>query len=112
MVIALELAFEWRQLRDLCTKSALAERKLGKRIAEKLHARLADMRSATTATELLVGGPKEIEADQMAIELGDGARIVFCANHQDVPRYKKGNVNWSKVTRIKIARIEAADDNL
>lgn len=111
MVMSLELAFESIQLRELCTKAALAERKLGKKLAEKLHARLADMRSATMTSELVVGTPKEIEADQMTIELGGSARIVFCANHQEIPRYKKGNVNWSKVTRIKITRIEVADDN-
>lgn len=106
MVTLLELAFESRQLRDLCTKAAIAQRELGKALSEKLQARLADMRSAQAATELVVGRPTEIESGRMALELTEGRQIVFRTNHQEVPRYKDGRVNWSKVTRIKIEGIE------
>jgi hypothetical protein len=38
--------------------------------------------------------------------LCDGYRIVFCANHNSIPTLKPNRVDWSKVSRVKILRIE------
>lgn len=78
-------------------------------MAEILKHRLADLRAATSVKDLVAGQPRELDgADRhhMAIELCDGLRLIFCANHSINPITETGDVDWSRVSRIKILRIE------
>lgn len=108
--MALELAFAEKQLRKLCENDAIARRKLGIKVAEKLKRRLADLRAATCVNDLVAGKPRELEGDcqnQMAVDLCDGYNIVFCANHNAAPLLKSGAIDWARVSRVKILRIES-----
>jgi hypothetical protein len=42
----------------------------------------------------------------MVVDLGDGYRLVFSANHPRNPLKADGTVDWSKVSRVKILGIE------
>ena len=78
-------------------------------MADKLRRRLADLRAAKTVKDLVAGRPRELDRfDQqhIGIELCEGYRIVFCVNHNSVPMLKSNRVDWSKVSRVKILRIE------
>lgn len=111
--MALELAFAEKSLRQLCENEAIAQRKLGVSVAEKLKRRLADMRAATSVKDLVVGAPRELEGacqHQIAVDLCDGYRIVFCANHNNVPFLESGAIDWTQVSRVKILRIECNHD--
>ena len=103
-----EIAFDSIALRTICESEAHAKTTLGLRVAEVLKHRLADIRAATSIDDLIAGKPHLInEIDQhMAIDLSDGYRIVICANHLKNPIMKSGRLNWSKVSRVKILRIE------
>lgn len=81
---------------------------LGTRVAEVLKRRLADIRAATSGEDLVAGRPRELEGtDQhMVVDLCDGRRIVFCANHPKNPMTKSGDLDWARVSRVKILRIE------
>jgi hypothetical protein len=57
---ALELAFESKALLTLCESESRACSELGADVAESLKHRLADLRAARTATDLLVGRPRTI----------------------------------------------------
>jgi len=110
IVTALELAFAKKSLRQLCESEAKAKRDLGVRIASTLKRRLADMRAATSVKDLVAGQPRELEGTHrlhIAVNLCDGSRIVFCANHNATPMLESGGVDWSRVSRIKILRIES-----
>lgn len=112
-VTALELAFATKSLRQLCESEAIAQRELGFSVAEKLKRRLADLRAATCVKELIAGRPRELESAlrrHISLNLGGGSRLIFCANHNTVPVLKSGGINWAKVQRIKIQRIEREDD--
>jgi proteic killer suppression protein len=77
-------------------------------MAEKLKHRLADLEAATCVTDLVAGRPRQLEGGQngqFAVDLGQDSSIVFCANHNAIPLFKSGAVNWSKVSRVKILRI-------
>ena len=105
----LELAFETKSLRRLCESEARAKRDLGSNVADKLKNRLADMRAIACAKDLVVGHPRELDGPrvgQMAVDLSQGYRITFCANHPTVPRLGTGDVDWSRVRRIKVLAIE------
>jgi len=103
----LELAFAEKSLRQVCTSRISASRKLGEKTAEKLARRLADLRACDSVGEIVVGKPQEIKSTppgEFAIELGQRSRLIFSANHNDVPTVS-GKVDWSKVSRIKILRL-------
>lgn len=105
----MELAFDSKSLRTICENEAHAKRELGAKIAENLKHRLADLRAATSVKDLVVGWPRELDGvdrQHVALELCDGHRIVFSANHANNPMTAADDVDWPKVSRIKILRIE------
>lgn len=108
----MELAFETKELRDICEHEARAKQELGKQVAEKLKHRLADMISARTVTDLVAGELHEVDGAHprnMAVKISEGVRLVFSANHNEMPLSRPGAVDWSKVRRIKLVRIEDND---
>jgi plasmid maintenance system killer protein len=110
---ALELAFDKKLLRQLCENETRAKRDLGVRVAEKLKRRLADLRAAKCVKDLVAGRPRELDGDRcrhIAVDLCEGCRIVFCANHNTIPELGSGDVDWSKVSRVKIIEIENDHD--
>ncbi len=112
MMTALELAFSTKSLRQLCESGAKAKRVLGFSVALKLRRRLADMRAATCVKDLVAGQPRELENPgrrNIVVGLCKGFRIVFCANHNVVPVLNSGGVDWAKVSRVKILRVESDD---
>lgn len=101
----MEINFKNKKLKDLCEQEKLAQRKLGTQMAQKLKARLADLRAASVATEHCAGQPHPLEGDragQFALSLVEPQRLVFEPDHDPVPRLKDGGIDWSQVTRICI----------
>ena len=107
------IAFSTKELRSLCECRAKAERKFGITVAKELRARLADLLEAESVCELPAGQPREIEGtphNNYSVTLCDGYRMVFCVNHSKVPVLKTGRVDWEKVSRIKVQKIEICND--
>lgn len=99
----MEIAFEDILLREMCEDYNIAIVHLGTDISQKLKNRLADLRAATFITDLILGNPHLIEnTDLYRIDLTSECYITFCANH---PKNKTTQVNWSKVRKIKLLRI-------
>ncbi len=106
----MELAFAKKSLRQICESEAKAKRDLGIKMAELLKRRLADLRAATSVKDLVAGRPRELEGARrrhIAVDLCVGSRMVFCANHNTIPMLGSGGVDWSRVSRVKILRIES-----
>jgi len=104
----LELAFESRELRDVCENDAEAKRQFGHSVAEMLRHRLADLDAAISPKDLLVGQPRPgTDAETMVIDLCEGHRLVFTANHPNNPTTPTGELDWTRVGRIRILRIES-----
>ncbi len=106
IIIELELSFVNKALRELCESSVKANRELGIDVANELRRRVADLRAATSVRDLLIGAPREIQEDQIALDLGPSFQITFCANHNTAPKLESGAIDWSKVARVKILGIE------
>jgi proteic killer suppression protein len=103
------LAFETLALRTLCECQSKAECALGIKPAARLRERLADIRAAEAVTDLVAGRPREIEGGRhrhYAVDLANGYRLVFCANHVRIPVIEMDRVDWSRVTRVKLLKIE------
>jgi proteic killer suppression protein len=106
-------AFSTKAIRSLCECQAKAERELGLKAAKKLRERLADIRAASNVTDLVAGHPREIDGGRLpnyAINLADGYRMLLCANHNEIPLTKTAQVDWSKVSRVRIHKIEVAHE--
>ena len=109
IVAALELAFATKGLRQTCESQLKAERELGMKVAEKLRARLADLRAARTIEDVIAGKPEARPDGHVTLELADGVCALFSANHVTNPVTKSGEINWQKINRLKLVRIERPD---
>ena len=107
----MELAFATKSLRQLCESQTVADRDLGPQVAEKLRARLADLVAAANIGELVTGGPPAPRSRLLTLNLSAGFSLVLSPNHNKTP-FLKGTraVDWSKVSRVKIVKLEASDD--
>jgi hypothetical protein len=106
----LELAFHSKALRTICEMEFQADLEFGAAVARVLRHRLADLRAARSAMDLVAGRPRaldEPDGDCMVVDLCDGRRIVFAANHTNNPMTEANHVDWARVNRVKILRIEA-----
>jgi len=104
--------FATKSLRQLCESKTEANRHLGVTVAEKLSRRLSDLRAATSVKDLIAGRPRELRGARqpcLVVGLCEGSRLVFGPNHNVMPRLESGYVDWSKVSRVKILRIERDD---
>jgi hypothetical protein len=103
--MALELAFATKALRDICESRTTAKEKLGLKVADALQRRLSDFQSIDTFDELPFTKPKK-NSNNVAFDLPDGWRLVVTGGHGENPTLPDGKIDWTKVTRLKIVRIE------
>lgn len=102
------LSFATKQLREICISEKVATRKYGKAVADGLRKRLADFRAAQVVKDLVAGNPCQnaAEGHEFKVDLPKGGRLIFTSSHTSQPIPTGGTINWSKVSRIKILRIE------
>jgi toxin HigB-1 len=105
----MQLAFATKSLREICESAEKAKRELGSKVSDKLKHRLADLRAAISVHDLVAGHPRKLDETyqrKIVMQLGAGYRLVFCANHAVLPKLESGKIDWSKVSRVKLLRIE------
>jgi hypothetical protein len=107
----LELAFSSKEFRGLCENDAAAKQEFGIALSDALRRRLADLDAAPSLADLpskpipLPGGDGRL----MSLTLTQGTRLIISANHPKNPTLSDGGVDWEKVSRIQIVRIEATN---
>lgn len=104
----LVLAFDSLWLRAVCEDTDKADSDLGAVVARTLRNRLADLSAASSPMDLIAGSPRVIkdgDLEYMVITLHDGFRIEFVPNHVNNPRDGANQIDWAKVSRIKIIGI-------
>jgi hypothetical protein len=95
-------------LRTVCEKEAQAKHELGDTVAEFLKHRLSDLRAAKSVKDLVAGRPRiGDDKSHMVVDLGESHRLVFKANHTNNPLNPSNDLDWDRITRIKILRIES-----
>ena len=103
----MDLSFDTQLLRNLCESDKKAKQKLGHDVADQLRRRIADLRAAETIDDLAASPPYGLDGSaSLAVELCDGWRVVFAANHTEMPVVSSGAIDWSVVDRIRIVAIE------
>lgn len=100
------LAFETKDLRELCVSEAKAKQELGDAVAESLKRRVADMRAANSLADLAPFGALAPFAEDALhrVDLTNDRFLVIAANHP-APRLPSGTINWTIVKRAKLVRI-------
>jgi hypothetical protein len=104
----LVLAFATLSLRALCEDAAQADAELGLAVAQALRRRVADLRAATSPRDLIVGKPfigHDGDHEFMSLGVSGDFRVRFVANHTKTPRTTDNQVDWAKVSRIRIVEI-------
>jgi hypothetical protein len=104
----MELAFETPRLRHVCESDTEARKHFPQCMAEALQDRLADLRAATSAADLVAGRPSMDgrPPGQIRFGLEGGYELVCTANHPRPPVTDGGLVDFSRVRRVKVLRIE------
>jgi hypothetical protein len=101
----MELAFETRFLRELCERTDTAEAELGTYAADLLRRRLADLRAASCLIDLPLSTRLHADVEEnymLVLPVTEGLRLRFTANHVKNPRLPNGEIDWGRVSRIKL----------
>lgn len=80
---------------------------MGELAAEVLRTRIADLRAVTYLAELPAGRPSVADGDrpQLHFELRGGWSLLIAVGHQDVPRTDEGNLDQTRVRRVRVQEI-------
>lgn len=102
-----EIFYASKEVAAVCSDERRARRDLGANGAKKLAARLSDLASAATVTELVAGHPHPLSDDlsgAFALSLDAGRRLVF-RPMEPIPVNDDGSVAWARVTSVNIVYI-------
>lgn len=102
----MELSFGSKTLRSLCSDSDKAERRYGPVVAAGLRTYVADLDAAVTVADLPSTGALLLTEDELRVFLGDG----WCLVGEPGPPDEAGRVDWTRVYRLKLLRIETCDE--
>jgi len=103
--MALGLAFATQALRDICENEIIAKKKLGAKAADALKRRLSDFQSIDSFDELPFAKPKK-NSNNCIFDLPDDWQLVVTGGHGENPTLPSGKIDWTKITRLKVSRIE------
>lgn len=107
----MEVAFDTKQLRDLCESQRLAERRMNVQAAGALRSCLADLSAAASVDEFTLVRPLAVleeDGSNFVVPLTDNHHLRFHQNHVTRPKLEGGLTDWASVTRVKIVSIEHA----
>ncbi|MBP0635187.1 hypothetical protein [Cupriavidus sp. AcVe19-6a] len=110
----IQLAFQNEKLRQICESSVSAKRRLGEEAARSLRTRLADLRASASPVDMVDLGFAVFDAGsdiQIFVYIDGGYAVTATVNNRPEPRLEDGQLDWKRVTRLKILSIEGANEN-
>ena len=105
----MEFAFLNKEIRNICEDENKAKEDLGEEVARILKIRLADLFAATSVFDIILGDPKELITEgkfEFKVDICNGYQLIFSPNHVKNPLTRKNTIDWLKVNRIKIIKID------
>jgi toxin HigB-1 len=109
----MELAFGTVGLRRVCESDIDARKQLPAGTAEDLQDRLADIRAASAASDLVAGKPSLDGQPPGRIRFSlDGGYVLVCVgNHPRPPLLGDGSVDFSRMRRVRVIVIAQESAN-
>lgn len=109
--VRLEISFAEKSLRTMAENHRSALRRLGPAAAAGLRDCLSDLEAAPTARDLPPIYKLMAQRDGfLTHELTSECFAMFACAHVSIPRLESQDVDWSKVTRMKLVRIGGVSD--
>jgi hypothetical protein len=112
--MSIQLAFQTVKLRQICESSVSAKRSLGDPAARSLRTRLADLQASMSPAEIVNLGFAAFDTCsdiRIFIYIEGGYAVTATVNNRPEPRLENGQLDWKRVTRLKILSIERANEN-
>ena len=109
----MEIAFRKKMLRGVCLNGDAMDERYGPERAALLRRCLADLRAAATLGEVPLVAKEPASGSfgsQMSLGLGKGVRILVSAGHKKPPSLPGGAIDWPRVERILIERVDLWDE--
>lgn len=107
----MEISFANKKLAKICSSTKEMQAKHGKRMAEKIQQRLAELQAVETLADMRdLPGARCHEltgnlAGNLAVDLVHPDRLVFSPAHDPKPELPGGGLDWQRVTKIVIEGI-------
>jgi proteic killer suppression protein len=108
----MEISVKTHKGKKLCEQTKQAEKELGQKGAKKLRTRMAELKAASSVTELCAGRPHPLSGDrkgQFALDLVHPQRVVFEPAHDPIPR-KNDESNQDEGSEDKDSEHQASED--
>ncbi len=105
----MDLAFKTKALRTLCLSEEAMDERFGAEAGAQLRTLLADMRAASGCGDIPLAQVVERKERGGAVSLTvarDMLRISIAPNHQIMPRTENGSMDWERVERALILKVE------
>ena len=107
----MRISFKTTKLEKLANSDKEAFKKLGKQSARKLRTRMDELDTAITLQDmhfLPAARCHELKGKlkgSFAVDLHDGLRVIFTADHDPVPAKEDGGMDWTLINAIVITDI-------
>ena len=106
----MEITFTDKKFEKLANDDRKLVKKYGKLRADKIKARLTQLRFSTTLEEVrnLPGNYHELTSNrkgQWACDLDQPYRLVFTPNEKPIPTNKHGQYIWMEITGVEVIEI-------
>ncbi len=109
----MDIYYKTRPLEKICNSFKESQKKYGKKLARKLHQRLAELKAANNLegmSDFPSARCHELSSDsnrkgQMSVDVEHPKRLIFIVAMEPVPRKEDGGIDRSEVTKIEIIEI-------
>jgi hypothetical protein len=102
----MEIAFHTKSLRSLCEVDAVMRQKLGPIAAEALRVCLADLRAASSLSDIGASyTAKMTSSTDLEVTPTNGLEIVLRATAPKTKKPDAAAADWGAVTRVKIMEV-------
>lgn len=102
------LAFDNQELREKCEDNDFAYKEFGREASDALRGRLADLDACNNVLDIPIGNPGRIEYNNdecYKVDIDKDYKLIFSCNHTKRPTNESGQIDWGKVTRIKLLEL-------
>ncbi len=107
----MDICFTNKKIAKVCNSGKEMQAQYGKRMADKLQQRLAELQAAETLAEMrTIPGARchELSGNLsgfLAVDLVHPDRLVFYPDHDPIPKLEDGSLDWRSVKKIVIQGI-------